>query len=282
MQKKTIRDKRFGFERALYATENAIIENCRFEGEEDGESAMKECRGITVRNCYMALRYPLWHVSALRIEGVEMTSDCRAALWYTHNVSIEQSNLHGIKAVRECRNVQIRDTQIVSPEFGWKSGALLLERCAIESEYAFLLSADLTLRGTQFSGKYSFQYTQNVGLENCRLDTKDAFWHAKNVTLKNCVVKGEYLGWYSENVTFLDCRIIGTQPLCYCKGLKLINCKTERCDLAFEYSEVDAHIVGSLDSVKNPRAGKIVADKIGELIYTEDSVYPCQCEVIFG
>lgn len=279
---KIIQGERFQHERDLYGSDGLHFISCAFDGEEDGESALKESKNLILEDCFLNLRYPLWHDDNVRLLRAELTENCRAALWYTHNVSIEQSKLHGIKAVRECHNVQIRDTQIVSPEFGWKSGALLLERCAIESEYAFLLSADLTLRGTQFSGKYSFQYTQNVVLEDCRLDTKDAFWHAKNVTLKNCVVKGEYLGWYSENVTFLDCTIIGTQPLCYCKGLKLINCKTERCDLAFEYSEVDAHIVGSLDSVKNPRAGKIVADKIGELIYTEDSVYPCQCEVIFG
>ena len=97
---------------------------------------------------------------------------------------------------------------------------------------------------------------------------------------KNCVVKGEYLGWYSENVTFIDCTIVGTQPLCYCKNLKLVNCKLEEADLAFEYSEVEAELIGSVLSVKNPKAGKIVADRIGEIIYTQNSKYESRCTII--
>ena len=93
-------------------------------------------------------------------------------------------------------------------------------------------------------------------------------------------MKGEYLGWYSENLTFIGCKIIGTQPLCYCKNLKLVDCETEGTDFSFEYSDVDAEIRGEILSVKNPRSGRIVADKIGELIYTDDSKYECRCIVI--
>ena len=119
---------------------------------------------------------------------------------------------------------------------------------------------------------------QNAQINDCVLDTKDAFWHAKNVTVRNSVVKGEYLAWYSENVTFIDCTIVGTQPLCYCKGLTLINCKTEGCDLAFEYSDVKADIVGRIESVKNPLSGEITADEIGETVL-ENSVADGKCVI---
>ena len=84
--------------------------------------------------------------------------------------------------------------------------------------------------------------------------------------VRNSVIKGEYLAWYCENVTFESCTIIGTQPLCYCKGLKLINCRMTDCDLAFEKSDVEAKIVSSVDSIENPRSGKITAASVGELI----------------
>ena len=111
------------------------------------------------------------------------------------------------------------------------------------------------------------------------LDTKDAFWHSKNVTVTDCELNGEYLGWYSEGLTLVNCHITGTQPLCYCKGLKLINCTTEGCDLAFEYSEVDAEIDGHILSVKNPASGRICADSIGEVIL-KDSIIENNCEII--
>ena len=98
------------------------------------------------------------------------------------------------------------------------------------------------------------------------MDTKDAFWHSKNVTVKNSVIKGEYLGWFSEGLTLIGCKIIGTQPLCYCKGLKLIDCTMENCDLSFEYSEVDAEVKGSIDSILNPKSGTIICDGVGKVI----------------
>ena len=57
------------------------------------------------------------------------------------------------------------------------------------------------------------------------------------------------------------------------KGLKLINCTLGNTDLAFEYcSDVEADILGRVDSVKNPLSGRIVADEFGEIIMENDKV----------
>ena len=55
------------------------------------------------------------------------------------------------------------------------------------------------------------------------------------------------------------------------KNLKLINCTTKGCDLAFEYSEVEVDIKGHVDSIKNPKSGTITVDSVGERI-NEDSI----------
>lgn len=277
---KIIKDKKFPNERDLYAAKDVRLVNCTFDGVEDGESALKEAQNVTLESCYMNLRYPLWHDNGVKLVDVTMTDKCRAALWYTHNLSVKKCNLLGIKALRECSHIDISESRIVSPEFGWRSHFINMTGSDVESEYLFLMASDIRLDAIKFKGKYSFQYVENVTIENSVLDTKDAFWHSKNVTVKNSIVKGEYLAWYSENLTFINCKIIGTQPLCYCKNLKLIDCETEGTDLSFEYSEVDATIRGNILSVKNPVSGKIIADSITELIYTEDSKYECRCEII--
>ena len=41
----------------------------------------------------------------------------------------------------------------------------------------------------------------------------------------------------------------------------LIDCAMEDADLAFEYSDVQAEVRGHILSVKNPRSGRIVADR---------------------
>ena len=277
---KYIKDKTFPYERALYGEKNITLDNCRFEGEEDGESALKETKNVILLNSFMDLRYPLWHVDSLYMDQVTQTENCRASLWYSSNIKICNCSLLGIKALRECKKIKIYDTKIVSPEFGWKSSLITANNIDITSEYLFFEAKNIKLDNIKFKGKYSFQYVKDLEITNSILDTKDAFWHAKNVVVKDSIVKGEYLAWYSENVTFIRCKIIGTQPLCYCKKLKLIDCTTESCDLAFEYSEVNGNIIGSIDSIKNPLKGKIKVDEIKEILYTEDSKYKVKGKVI--
>jgi hypothetical protein len=276
--KNEIIEKQFDEERALYNLRDTSVIDCVFAGPADGESVLKEARNVKLENCSFSLRYPLWHVDQFHIHDSKMDELTRAAIWYSNNGKITDSDLRGIKAVRECRNIHIHNCNIESDEFGWKSSDILLADTRIHANYLFLDCRDLQLSNVQMSGKYSFQYVENLEIRNSYLDTKDAFWHSKNVTVVDSVVKGEYLGWFSENLTLENCRIIGTQPLCYCKNLTLRNCTMEGCDLAFEYSDVLASVLGHVDSIKNPRSGVIVVDSVGEVI-TGDAVMECTGKV---
>ena len=266
-------------ERAFYSSRDVVLENCVFAGPADGESALKESRNVTVRNCRFDLRYPLWHNETCLIDTCELTENCRAALWYSSDVRAVNTRFAGVKAFRECNHVTLKSCEITSPECGWFCRDAVTENCRVEGEYFFFHAAQVAAQKLVFRGKYSFQYLENGMFEGCTLDTKDAFWHAKNVTVRDSVIRGEYLGWYSEGLTLVNCRIEGTQPLCYCKRLTLINCTMTSCDLAFEYSDVSATITGSVDSIKNPLAGKIVCDGVGELICDEHARGECAVEI---
>ena len=256
----------FDQERALYGSDGIEVSGCRFDGPADGESALKESRNILVRDCFFNLRYPFWHDKHLTIRSSEMTELCRAALWYSEDITIEDSLLHGIKALRECGDVKISGSDIISPEFGWSVRGLNMKDSSAQSEYFMMRSERLSFDNVKLKGKYSFQYITDSVFTNCDFDTKDAFWHAKNVLVKDSVIKGEYLAWYCENVTFENCTIIGTQPLCYCRGLKMTGCRMISADLSFERSEVEAEILTPVDSIKNPRKGYIRVPAVGEII----------------
>lgn len=264
--KTVIENKTFDEERALYGSQGLIIKNVAFDGPADGESAVKECADIEAVNCFCNLRYPFWHVHGLKISGTEMTELCRAALWYSDDIVITDTKMHGIKALRECARVKINKCDIISPEFGWSTNGIEMSDSTAVSEYFMMRSKNLSFKGVDFKGKYSFQYIENATFENCKFDTKDAFWHGKNITVKDSVIKGEYFAWYSENLTLINCTVIGTQPFCYCTGLKLINCRMEGCDLAFEKSYAEAEITTHVDSIKNPYTGTIRVSSVGEII----------------
>ena len=262
----TISGQTFDEERALYGQDGIVVEDCRFDGPADGESAFKEGRNIEVSKTFFNLRYPFWHDDNLIIKDSEMTDKCRAALWYTNNATITGTKMHGIKALRECSDIRISDCDIVSPEFGWSVDRIEMKDSTAEGEYFMMRSNNLKFENVTLNGKYSFQYIADSVFENCTFNTKDAFWHAKNVVVRNSVINGEYLAWYCENVTFENCTISGTQPLCYCMGLKLINCKMLNADLAFEKSVVDADITTPMISIKNPLLGTINVPGVDEVI----------------
>ncbi len=274
MVKTEILGKQFDEERALYHLTDADVIDCVFAGPADGESVLKEARNVKLENCTFSLRYPLWHVEKFHLHDSKMDELTRAPIWYAKDGILSDSDLHCIKAVRECQNIQIKDCTISSEEFGWKSQNITVSDSTLNAQYLFLDSRDVSLDRVKMSGKYSFQYMENLTIRNSVLDTKDAFWHSKNVTVENSVVKGEYLGWFSEGLTLVNCKIQGTQPLCYCKNLRLVNCTMEGTDLAFEYSDVTADIHGHVDSIKNPRSGEITVDSVGQVILG-DAVMEC-------
>ena len=265
----TVQNMTLDAERALYGAHDCLIKNCTFDGPADGESALKECREILVEDCDFRLRYPFWHVTGANVKRITMTEGCRAAFWYDKNVQVYDSRLGGIKAFREMDDCLLSGCEIVSKEFGWCCRNLTVRDSRLVSEYPFFQCKNMEIEGLTMQGKYSFQYCENITIRNSNLDTKDAFWHAKNVTVYDSVIRGEYLAWYSENVRLVRCKLIGTQPLCYCKGLILEDCTMEGCDLSFENSEVQATVIGSIDSVKNPHRGFIHADAIGEVVIDE-------------
>ncbi len=268
---KTIENKTFDEERALYGSHGIVARRCTFDGPADGESAFKECSDIVAEQCFFNLRYPFWHVHGLRISDCEMTELCRAALWYSDHITITDTKMHGIKALRECADASIRCCDIISPEFGWSVRGVDMEDTSAVGEYFMMRSEDLNFKGVRLKGKYSFQYIKNAVFEDCVFETKDAFWHGENIVVRNSVIKGEYLAWYSDGLTLENCRISGTQPFCYCRNLKLINCEMTDCDLAFEKSEVEATVTTPVISIKNPLSGTICVPSVGEIIRDDET-----------
>ena len=269
----------YSSERALYAANDLELISCRFEGEEDGESALKECSNIVVSDCHFELRYPLWHTEGCLIENSEFTITARAPIWYTKYLILRNSIINAPKSIRECINPIVENSTINSDEAFWKSNGIVVSDSKISGGYLFLDSTLIRMKNTIIEGKYLLQYIHSSKFMNCKFYTKDAFWHAKDVIIMNSIIEGEYLGWYCENVTFINCHIKGTQPLCYCKNLKIIDCTFEAADLAFENSDVEASINGSMISIKNPLSGKIVIDD-AEIIIDDQNKYNGQCEII--
>lgn len=273
----TIKDKYFDGERPLYARQGLRLENVTIG---PGESALKECSDIESVNCEFQGKYPFWECDGFTVRGCIFRDGARAALWYSRGCRMYDSLVEAPKMFRRITDVRLENVRIPNAlETFWDcSGVVLRGVETARADYIFMHTSDIDIDGYRQQGNYSFQYARNVVIRNAVLDTKDAFWESENVTVYNSEIRGEYLGWYAKNLRLVNCVIGGTQPLCYCENLVLENCRMEPdADLAFEYSSVEATVLGRIPSVKNPRSGFIKADEIGETIIDDNIKAPGNC-----
>ena len=64
------------------------------------------------------------------------------------------------------------------------------------------------------------------------------------------------------------------------ENLIMEDCKIYDTTLAFEYSSVNAKIITSVDSIKNPLSGKIICKGVDEIILDDDDIDHTQCQII--
>ena len=274
-----IKDQYFEGERPLYVRHGLRLENVVIG---PGESALKEGGGFEAEKCLFNGKYPFWECKDILVRNCIFRDGARAALWYAKGCKMYDSLVEAPKMFRRIHDVYVENTRFPNAlETFWDCKDVELKNVEFEkADYLFMHTEDVKIDGFTLRGNYSFQYAKDVVIRNADMETKDAFWEAENVTVYDSRINGEYLGWYAKNLRLVNCRIGGTQPLCYCENLLLENCIFEEdADLAFEYSDVEASILGPLPSVKNPRSGRILADSYGEIILDGNIKAPADCQI---
>ena len=274
-----IKDQYFEGERPMYARHGLRIENVTIG---PGESSLKEGSDLEAEECEFQGKYPFWECKNVTIKNCIFREGGRAAIWYSKDIEMADCLVEAPKMFRRISDLKLENVKFPNAlETFWDCKDIEAKNIeADKGDYIFMHCSDIKIDGFRLQGNYSFQYAKDVVIRNADMDTKDAFWEAEDVTVYDSRINGEYLGWYSKNLHLVNCKIGGTQPLCYCENLVLENCVFEEdADLAFEYSDVEASIIGPVTSVKNPRTGRINADSYGEVILDGNIKAPGDCEI---
>lgn len=277
---KKIGQERLTGERALFAARDCEIEETIFD---DGESPLKESRNISLRACMFKWKYPLWYAKEIDVRDSTWFDMARAGVWYSERVRVTDCAIEAPKNFRRCHDLTLRHVSFANAaETLWECDGVTLSDVTAKGDYFAMNSRNMTADNLTLYGNYSFDGCRNLTVRNSRLLSKDAFWNCEDVRAENCFISGEYLGWNTKRLTLVDCTVESLQGLCYVEDLVLRNCRLLNTTLAFEYSTVDAEIVGRVDSVKNPTSGRIVADEIGDLILESERIDPAKTEILTG
>jgi hypothetical protein len=273
-----IRQEYLTGERALFKSEFLKVYDTIFT---DGESPLKESHDIDLYGSMFKWKYPLWYCKNITVNNCTWFDMARAGVWYTDNISVEDSAIEAPKNFRRCNNLTLKNVSIPNAsETLWSCDNVNMENVVAKGDYFAMNSNNMVIHNLTLYGNYSFDGSKNVEIHNSKLLSKDAFWNSDNITVYDSFISGEYLGWNSKNLTLINCTIESLQGMCYIDNLVMKNCKLINTTLAFEYSTVEADIVGKIDSVLNPSGGRISAESIDELIIEKDKVNPEKTKIM--
>lgn len=274
---KEIKRKFLTGERSLFGSKDLYIEDTTFG---DGESPLKEAQDITLENCMFKWKYPLWYCKNIKVNNSIWFEMARSGIWYTDNIRMTNTVVEAPKNFRRASNIYIENVQFPNAaEMFWSCRDITIKNVTAKGDYFGMNSQNIDIDRFTLIGNYAFDGGKNITVRNSKLLSKDAFWNVENATVYDSLILGEYLGWNSKNLTFINCTIESLQGLCYIDNLVMRNCKLLNTTLAFEYSDVDAEIVGKIDSILNPSSGKITADHIDELIIEKDKIDPTKIHI---
>lgn len=270
MSNKKIQQEFYQGERPLFGERDLQIEDTVFGV---GESPLKESSDISLQGSMFQWKYPLWYSKHVEAKDCAWQEMARAGVWYAQKVKITDTLIEAPKNFRRCKELVLEQVDLPNAqETLWHCSEVSLKNVSARGDYFAMNCENMVIDGLRLSGNYSFDGVKNVEIRNSKLLSKDAFWNSENVTVYDSYISGEYLGWNSKDLTLVNCTIESLQGLCYIDNLVMRNCKLLNTTLAFEYSTIDAQIVGKIESVLNPRGGVLVADEIQSLILEPDRV----------
>lgn len=267
-------------ERALFNAHDLEIQNAVFA---NGESPLKESSNVSLYKTEFKWKYPLWYSNEINLRECELSNTARSGIWYTNDITVEDSNIDAPKAFRYSTLVKLNNVILSNAEETlWNCRDIVIHECKIKGDYFGFNSSNIVLSNSQLDGNYAFDSVKNITIKNVVLNSKDAFWNCENVRVEDSIIKGEYLGWNSKNITFINCEIESAQGLCYIENLVVENCRFKNTNLAFEYSSIDVKIQGEIESIMNPKSGSIIAGRINEIILESDKIDPKLTKIVVG
>lgn len=279
---KKISNEEFGGERPLYFLRDTELEHVTIHV---GESSLKETRGIVAKECQFEGKYVFWESRDFRVENSLFTDGARSSLWYSQGGELINCQVDAPKMFRRMKDIRLQGcTFSLAQETLWDCENLVMRDCVTRNaDYLGTHLRHAEIENWQQDGNYAFQYGEDIVIRNSTLNSKDALWESRNVTVYDSTINGEYLAWYSQNLRLVRCHITGEQPLCYCENLIMEDCTMgDDCNLAFEYSTLQATIRGHVVSIKNPTSGSIHADSTDEIIIDEHQKAPADCKITIG
>ena len=153
-EKTTIKQQFLTGERALFMSRDLHVVDCTFA---DGESPLKESHDIELEGSMFKWKYPLWYCKNVVAKNCVWFDMARAGIWYTDNVTLENTPIDAPKNFRRCKGVTLRNVSFSNAEETlWSCENVELSHVTAKGNYFAMNSSNIKVDDFTLYGNYSF------------------------------------------------------------------------------------------------------------------------------
>lgn len=122
----------------------------------DGESPLKHAIDIRLSQSGFEWKYPLWYCKDISLKDCMLFTMARAGIWYTQNISIEDTAIQAPKTFRRSSGIVMRNiTMPNADEMLWNCRHIDMERVSAQSDYFAMNSHGISARDFSLDGNYA-------------------------------------------------------------------------------------------------------------------------------
>jgi hypothetical protein len=148
-----ITNQTFGGERSLYKLSDAKLDHVTILA---GDSPIKHGTNLTLTNCDIEGKYPLWINTNTVVDNCLLKVTARSGLWYLKNFKVTNTRFECPKSFRDSDGIEIRDCTFTdAQETLWSCRNVLVEKSSFDKgDYLLAHSSDIRLKNIKLNGNY--------------------------------------------------------------------------------------------------------------------------------
>lgn len=169
------------------------------------------CKNVYVRDCHWfeMARAGVWYTDDIRVEHALIQAPknfrrCR------HLELDDVTFTHAAETLWSCSDVTLNNVTAVGDYFAMNTVDAAVDGLRLDGNYSFDGCRNVEIRNSNLLSKDAFWNTENVTVYDSFISGEYLGWNAKNLTLINCTIESLQGMCYIDGLTMKNCKLINT------------------------------------------------------------------------
>lgn len=250
-------------ESALKECADIETDHCRFEGK----YPFWHVDGFKITNCLFTegARAAIWYsdnmvMSDTLVKAPKMFREM-------HHLRISNVKIpNAEETLWRCFDVKLDNVEVENADYLFMhSGDIEIENYRQQGNYSFQYCRNVVIRNADILSKDAFWETDNVTVYDSKLTGEYLGWHSRNLRLVNCHISGTQPLCYCENLVMENCTFDADADLAFEESVVTADIRSHITSVKNPTSgSIHAASIGTIiidENIKQPADCKITTDK---------------------